>query len=491
MSSRCLVRAQARVLRFGFARVRTGALRRFACPFIILALVSACHDGGHRHERDTLDAEVVSPPDITEEEEDASDVAPDDAPAPDASLEDDASDESDASPDSADAGVPDEPDAAVMRTSFETAQPIEVGTKLLTDSLRADQRDYYTFQGKAGTFYEIATDRSDYSPDTVVWLFDAQQTLIASNDDGPVWAGDAFDARLIVRIPADGLYYVRVDDPYTSPDYFLQSFHLLFYHLSVREVSALTPGFADASAAGVTFAQDEKSGYRYATVIDVLDSDQKTVAFPGLDGMALIAHAHAGGTSASGSSLSDGEVLVTSEDGHRLALIDRAKNQENFRPPVAAGKHQITFSSKTSHGSNPFFVLDLVLLPDNPREQNETSNGTKAGAEAIKLSRVASGRGLLLSRLPATDVDYYRVPAQAGQQILFNCEGESSGSGVRGLRAELRDDSDLVLGSQMNDVDFRYGADRTGDYFLHLSSTTPAGDANALEPWVRCVVIVQ
>jgi hypothetical protein len=36
----------------------------------------------------------------------------------------------------------------------------------------------------------------------------------------------------------------------------------------------------------------------------------------------------------------------------------------------------------------------------------------------------------------------------------------------------------------------RYTVQRAGSYFLRLSGTTPAADANAVEPWVRCVVFV-
>ena len=75
-------------------------------------------------------------------------------------------------------------DAGVMRPSlvpgksFETALRIEPGARPgPVDERSVDQVDYYVFHAEAGSFYELATDRSQFSPDNVIALYDAQKRL--------------------------------------------------------------------------------------------------------------------------------------------------------------------------------------------------------------------------------------------------------------------------------------------------------------------------
>ena len=122
------------------------------------------------------------------------------------------------------------------------------------------------------------------------------------------------------------------------------------------------------------------------------------------------------------------------------------------------------------------------------------ANNTLSGAEPVTFTGMRARRGLLLSRLPAGDVDYYRFDVMQGQGIRVACEAESAGSGVRGLSAEIRgaDDAKLVGATETNLENLRSApvtAPTAGTYYLRLSGTSVAQTA-AVEPWVRCVLLI-
>lgn len=378
-----------------------------------------------------------------------------------------------------------------LRTSFEKAQRVEVGgVAPLIDERKVDQVDHFVFRGMAGHYYEIATENQTWSPDNVIALHDAQRKVLAKNDNGSIWPGDKIDARLLVRLPADGEYYVTVEDPYTPAAFFEGNFSLLYYHLTIREVTGSTPGFGSAGTS-FSFQTDASSNYRYVTVFGEAQPGKNTITFQRVPDQALIAQVHQGGADGDGSSLRAGLVAVADKDGHRLAAIDRAKDQTFIRPPLAGGTVTVSLDVSDTLGENPFYVLDLVMLAENPKEANEAGNGTIQRAEPLRWSRETSGRALLLSRLPAGDIDHYVVMGKRGQLFGFGCEGETSGSGVRGLRGELIDAQGrvLVAMTQEGAADLTsYALTEDGPVYLKLSSMTPAATADSVEAWTRCVL---
>jgi hypothetical protein len=103
----------------------------------------------------------------------------------------------------------------------------------------------------------------------------------------------------------------------------------------------------------------------------------------------------------------------------------------------------------------------------------------------------------VLSRLPAADVDFYGFEATEAQRIEIACESESGGSGVRGLVGEVLDPErrSLVQARETSTANLLIQGLRTprsGKHVLKLTGKTPAaGDMpNAVDPWVRCVIIV-
>jgi hypothetical protein len=109
----------------------------------------------------------------------------------------------------------------------------------------------------------------------------------------------------------------------------------------------------------------------------------------------------------------------------------------------------------------------------------------------------ARRRGKLLSHLPAGDVDYYAFDVAMSDSIMATCEGESGGSGVRGLTAELFDPAgaSLQAGVEPSTINLSLQAlrvEQAGRYTLKLGSSHDAATAGAkgIEPWVRCAVVV-
>ena len=398
----------------------------------------------------------------------------------------------------ADAQSGGDPNALPANVSFDTARKVPLASAEIWQTLHSvDQVDYYSFDAEAGRFYVLSTNRGNFSPDNVISLFDADHKLLAENDDGSLWPGDAIDARLLVRAAKSGTYYVVVEDRTTPPEYFDDRFASLYYQLMVRAIDADTPGFAlesanDMAAAPAQFVNDARSGNVYVTLLGTLsEGDRDLFSFSGRADNALIGELLVPGPDGDGSTALLGRVRVASADQHAVGFIDRALGQHNIHPPVTDGMYQLTVSADGKPGDNGFYVINLTLLPDNPREQFTNSNDTLAMAEPLVWKGSVRRRSLLLAHVPPGDVDYYSFAVEDGDQILVGCEGESGGSGVHALRAEVRDELDKVLAFAVETADHNLLIERVplmtkGMRYLRLSSDT-AVKADMVEPWVRCV----
>jgi hypothetical protein len=391
-------------------------------------------------------------------------------------------------------------DALPTNVSFETAREVELGSLEVWQTLHSDEQvDYYTFEAGAGGFYALSTNRGTFSPDNVMTLYDPERQPIAENDDGSMWPGDAIDARLVVRLPTAGKYFVRVEDRTTPADFFAgQLGPSLYYQLTIRAVDGSTPGFALESAnetqpATANLVDDERSGNAYVTLLgDLSPADRDVFAFMGMADRALIGELLAPGPAGDGSTALLGRVRIVNADQHVLGGIDRAIGQHSIHPPVGQGAYQLTVSADGQPGSNGFYAINMTLLPDNPRERYNDSNDKLAMAEPLVLKGSFNRRGLVLARLAPGDVDYFSFDVLEGEQLLIGCESESGGSGVHALRAELRDERDKAFASAIEEPDQnliieQVAATAAGTRYLRLSSET-VSQADMTEPWARCVV---
>ncbi|HKP56806.1 MAG TPA: PPC domain-containing protein [Polyangiales bacterium] len=362
------------------------------------------------------------------------------------------------------------------------------GIGVLQEVRSASQVDYFSFEAEAGSFYELATSRSRrFSPDNVMTLLDSELQPIAENDDGSLWDGDSIDARLVVRIAQGGKYFVRVQDPYTPPEVFDNpSFPLLYYHFWVRELLPNGRGVTHESSSQVRFAHDDRSGYDYTTLIGELPSAATdSFKLAGLREHALIAEVLDSG-------LRGGQVRVLDRSRHVLAEIDRSRGQHSIHPPLQDQTYELNFTADTDSGDNAFYAVNLVLMPDNPREHDDAGNDMLRGAEPLEMVGEVQRRGLLLTTLPEHDVDYFTFDVAAGEQVTLACEAQSGGSGVRGLHVEVRNAADQSLASAFEELDSNvlldgFIAEQDGPLWLRLNNV--ASDASEILPWTRCVVL--
>lgn len=380
--------------------------------------------------------------------------------------------------------------------SFETARPITVGGRReFQDIVQPFQTAYFHFEGKAGSFYELASYMTPYNPNNVMSLYDADHVLIAENDVGERWPGDRMiDTRLVVRLEHDGVYYIKLTDPMLGPEAFQNpGFPDYFYYLSARELTSGTPGTGFESGSA-DFVVDSFSGFPCSLILGAFDDGSGGVFdFAGKDGQALIGQALASGVQGNGSTAGGGELSVKSDNGTILADIDRAEGQSAIHPPIGGGSYTLTAAPTGNLGDNAFYAIDLVMLPENTPVHAKGDNGAIATAEALDMKGTWPRRGLLLATVEGSEVEYYSFDAAANETVIVVCEAESAGSGIRSLHAEVRDGDDAVLASAVETPVANLSIDpfiveTTGPHYLRIWSESAS--ARTIDPWVRCAVNV-
>jgi hypothetical protein len=384
-------------------------------------------------------------------------------------------------------------------SSFETARRIEPdGTTHLQDELSATQVDHYVFAARAGAYYEITTDALRFSPDNRIELFDAERKQLADNDQGSAWPGDGIDARIIFRATRSEDHYVRVEDLWTPPEAFSSDLPLLFYHLRVRELAS-GPGVAIAGdGAPAELAVDAASGYSHALLLGAADFEEDVFELHGLAANVLVGRMLRDEVAAAGEP-NDlwAEVRVTDKAGQPYAIVERAREQYDFHPPIDAADYEVHVVAKEAGRSveaHAFYALEVVLIPDNPGELADEANATPQGSELIAMEGSSIRRGLLLATLPdESDIDYFYFQGFAGGFAQVICEAESGGSLVRGLEARLEDAEGrvVVTGSETYAFNLELVAEdlASPDVFLRLSSMTES-QPEPRAAWARCGIQV-
>lgn len=106
-------------------------------------------------------------------------------------------------------GAPYEPDVYEPDDTLEEAGVIEVGSQQQHSLHVTGDRDWLSFQAEAGTAYVLQTFHLGESIDTTISLYDAQGTLLASDDD---LGSEPLASRLDYEPEQDGPLYVLVQD---------------------------------------------------------------------------------------------------------------------------------------------------------------------------------------------------------------------------------------------------------------------------------------
>lgn len=95
--------------------------------------------------------------------------------------------------------------------SIEAAQSLPPSAITVTGTLRGPERDFYRIQGKAGErrVIELESRRIGSAIDPVLRVFDQAGRQLAKSEDAPMLG---LDARVDLKLPKDGYYYIEVHD---------------------------------------------------------------------------------------------------------------------------------------------------------------------------------------------------------------------------------------------------------------------------------------
>jgi hypothetical protein len=366
--------------------------------------------------------------------------------------------------------------------SFDTAAPLDVNSQSDGDLSPTGAVDYYTFQGTAGQALDIYIQAQQtvtgaaFDPtwiDTIITLYDENRKQIAENTNAvPQRTGDS---ELLTILPADGTYYVRVEECWTwakDPKGVCAGTadkDNTAYAVGIVEIDPTKAGNVldaetgddAAHATPVTFAKASSGyylsllygGYTSASDVDVFSltvpADAVTVP-AGSRGVVSLWLLQAG-VSGNGSTTPPGKVsLVDPADPTKhLAEVngtDQPATWTRMWPAVDLAKPYLVFVEHpaAAAGAHDFYVLLQGQGYSNPMETDDAANDVLATAEKpVDAPDTATGAhhyyvdGDLVSD---TDVDHFQVPVSAGTTtIAVSCAAQRGGSGVRGFTVDILD----------------------------------------------------
>jgi hypothetical protein len=390
--------------------------------------------------------------------------------------------------------------------SFAQAVSVTVGMTGVMERIGTPgDHDFFSFAATAGTWYVIDTeanpDDDDTMVDTVITLYDASMTQIAENDDSVPRVNT--DSELIWHCPADGTYYLELQEfSDWSPDSTMAEGDPSYtYTLTVNEVDPAAavvridgePG-NDATTAEA-LRTNMNFGLLLGTFEDASDVDVFTFTVSGTTAWFL--DPMPSGMDGYGSTSPAGRVYVMpADESETIARIDNSGDDyTDFSPALPPGDYLLFVEhGGAAAGANDFYAFKIVTGMENTPEGMEASNGTLAGAEALTQMTDADGlvSGFVLAQLGApSDIDYFSFDLAAGHQMSVACGSASGGSGVRGLRVEVRDASDAVIAmateaAPMNAFIEDTTASSAGTYYVRLTKT--GQDPEVTGTWARCGV---
>ena len=384
----------------------------------------------------------------------------------------------------------------------------------------AGDLDYYSFEGMAGDWWVISTTaNADDDPmmiDTVVTLYDSNMQKVAENDDRLPRMNT--DSELITRLPADGTYYVLVQEWSTwSPMGMSPEGGPTFtYELAVSplnlEADLVTvdsePGNTamDAQTLRLNAGAQVDIGLVFGTRADMADTAD-VFAFTVAAGRTLVdAMILPGGPEGNGSTLVPTEMAITSGDGTETiarlnpTTVREADGTTSVSPNLPPGDYRLWVRSEGATGANDFFSIQMLLGADNPEESaaTEMSNNIAATPDALTLEAIPDAmgmRGFVLARLPDGDIDHFSVNvANASDTVSVFCRSRTSGSGVVDLNVALLDATGMTEVATATESATEgasiesQAVSAAGTYLVRLSKGSH--DSAATGDWVRCGVVL-
>jgi len=359
--------------------------------------------------------------------------------------------------------------------------------------------DYYKFTGTKGQAVGLIVASQDLEnaafdptfPDTILTLLSADGTEIALNDDpDPRFSNDS---SLFTLLPADGDYYVTVQecwtyknshpentaigcaDPEDKPNTAYQ-----FFGYSIEPTDSVTrneeKGNDAASATAMTYGQNTSGQYYISQVFGTFSSETDVDVFAFTPPDQTVQNGRPTtywdvmmpGMPGNGSTTTPGKMYITTaaDPSVRLAEVD-GKLTPSLAPPLALGQDYLLFVEHpgTAAGANDFYFLQHYVGSSNNLEAEGDAatgaNDTWAGAESLTASTSSSAtstyyffEGDLPPSGSGMDVDYVKFAVPAGMtQMKAGCVANYVGSGLTGLNIDLlQGDGTTSLGTGTEDA---------------------------------------
>lgn len=410
-----------------------------------------------------------------------------------------------------------DPDSGVMmgdgNDTFADATPLTEGMAMGAIGEPGDL-DYYSFEGAAGAWVILSTEaNADDDPemvDTVITLYDSAMNQIAENDDGQPRVNT--DSEIITQLPADGTYYVLVQEWSTWAGETPEGQADFTYELSIGglnfDAEAVTgdPESGDdaASATALGFAADTMGmasdfGFIAGDFRDGSDVDVFSFSItPGRVAARVIPMPV--GTDGNGSTVTPNAIWITNADGSDvIARIDPSA-LDGLNPPLPEGDYLLWIDHGGSAGAADFYVLKMFRgRVDNPAETMEATNGVAATPEALSFEAVmgvpGAERAFIGANVGDGDTDFFSLEVtDATEVVSIFCGSRTAGSGVVGLQAALTDSTGTTV-IEMDSESATEGVaieeasvSAAGTYLLRL--TKGSQDPMVSGDWVRCGVLV-
>lgn len=398
--------------------------------------------------------------------------------------------------------------------TFATADDITLGEAASGVINPPGDLDYYKFEGTAGQWIEIVTAANpDDDPemlDTVITLYDSSMQQIAENDDSLPRADT--DSGLVTRLPADGTYYVLVQEWSTWAGETDEGGATFTYDLTVADIDPTATGVnvdteggndaATAQALGERAVTGGAISFIVGTFADASDVDVYSFTIAGADAANFSVNLMPSGTTADGAAANPTRVRITNADGSvTIASLDPSVFEPldpgeyfELNPSLPAGEYRLFIEGG---GSADFYVIKAIRSGDNPPETDDAANNDPTTPNIVTLDANPNAptgftrrSGFLLAQLGDSDTDYFSIDVIEGEHANVYCASRSAGSGVVDLTVTLMDSTgatDLAHGTETATEgafieDFALSA--AGTYLVRL--TKASQDAEVTGDWVRC-----
>ncbi len=383
--------------------------------------------------------------------------------------------------------------------SFATALPLAVDAASPTAGMLPappTSKDYYSFAGKKGEAIEIltATAGAPFDPkytNLVATLYDAGHIQLALNDDP--WPRVSNAADLFTVLPADGTYYIVVNDcsalfsvsacgdPSTITNF---GYTIKVTHVGAPAVTGEGPEPANDLPVGAAVVAYSKPAATYAlSVLHGLfqtstDKDYYSFTVPLDAPVPAVSRARAdfwitssGLDDGNGSTASPGKVYVIdpADSSTHMAELDgtlygnaqsATSGPANLSVPVQLNKqyYLVVERSSQSAGANDFYFIQhfggSLDTPAPSLELDSASNDVSATAETLAAINRSDGTywfqvdGHIDAGL--ADMDWYRMEIPAGITTISGaCQAQRRGSGLQGLNYQLlRSDGTTSIAAQ-------------------------------------------